>query len=47
MKFLFGISAHELTDTCLDLSLLPDASGKNLTERLLDADPAEKQIGNL
>jgi AraC-like DNA-binding protein len=44
MKFLFGISAHELTDTYLDLSLLPEASGISLTERLLEAGPVRRQI---
>jgi len=45
MKFLFGISAHELTDTCLDLNLLPDKTGKHLSNRLLDAETAKEQIG--
>ena len=45
MKFLFGISAHELTDTCLDLTLLPDATGMKLEDRLFDADTANDQVG--
>jgi len=45
MKFLFGISAHELTDTCLDLNLLPDKTGKHLSNRLNDAETAKEQIG--
>ncbi len=42
---LFGISAHELTDTCLDLNLLPDTIDKHLSNRLLDAETAKEQIG--
>ncbi len=44
MKLLFGISAHELTDTCLDLNLLPDTTGKHLSNRLIDAETAKEQI---
>jgi AraC-like DNA-binding protein len=44
MKSLFGFHANELTDTCVDLSLLPDISNMNLTEQLLNTHTVEKQI---
>jgi AraC-like DNA-binding protein len=47
MKPIFGLDANELTDTCLDLTLLPDAGSRNLADRLLNAPAVEAQLGLL
>lgn len=44
VKSLFRFNANELTDTCVDLSLLPDTSNMDLRERLFNAHSVEIQI---
>jgi AraC-like DNA-binding protein len=47
MKSIFGFNSSELTDGCLDLTLLADASSRTLAERLLNTSPLKEQIGIL
>jgi AraC-like DNA-binding protein len=44
LKSLFGFDAHELTDSCLDLSLLTTRKKEHLEELLLSADAPDRQI---
>jgi AraC-like DNA-binding protein len=39
---IFGIPANELTDTCVDMSLFPEAKKMRLVDRLLDASAAQR-----
>jgi len=39
---LFGLPANEITDTCLDMSLLPIAKKTGLVERLLQASASQR-----
>lgn len=41
---VFGLPASEVTETCLDLSLLPNARTRFSLNKLLDAETAEAQI---
>ena len=41
---MFRLSAKEITDDCLDLSLLSAAPGTDLTERLRNEEGAEQQV---
>jgi AraC-like DNA-binding protein len=43
-KLLFGIDAHELTDACLDYSLLTYKDAPDLKSRLLDSPTLQEQI---
>jgi AraC-like DNA-binding protein len=43
-KLLFGIDAHELTNTCLDYSLLSYKDASDLKSRLLDVRTTQDQI---
>ena len=45
LKSLFQFNAGEVTDTCLDLELLPAMPGIQLVEQLWNTEPVEKQIG--
>lgn len=47
LKSLYGIDAHELTDTCMDYSLLPGAEAADLKDRLLEETNTSIQISIL
>jgi len=47
IKSIFGLNADELTDTCLDLSLLEKAHTHHITERLSNDDSIASQIDTL
>lgn len=44
LKNLFGLNANEITDTCLDFSLLPPSAGRRLSEQLINIEQTEIQI---
>lgn len=44
---LLGIRADELTDTCIDLSLLPVSGGFSLQDQLINTNLVEKQVAIL
>jgi len=47
MHCLFGFSARELTDDCLDISLLPAVQGRLLRDRLWDTGSALERVSVL
>lgn len=44
LNTLFGIKANEITDTCLDFSLLPPSAGRRLSEQLINLEQTKTQI---
>jgi len=44
LKSIFGFDADELTDSCLDLNLIPEKQGFHLSEQLLNASSMRDQI---
>jgi AraC-like DNA-binding protein len=44
LKLVFGLNAHELTDTCLDIDSIAKKHGKYLKEQLLNAQSVTAQI---
>jgi AraC-like DNA-binding protein len=47
LKSIFGLNADELTDTCIDLDLLPDEKGFHLSDRLSNVPSLQSQIDAL
>lgn len=47
LKSIFGFNANELTDSCLDVSLISQSKKINLNEQLLNASSSADQIGIL
>lgn len=44
LRGIFGFNAQEITDACVDLSLLPVAPGMRLSERLQETDSLQQHI---
>jgi AraC-like DNA-binding protein len=44
LKSIFGFNADEFTDSCLDLSLMPEKQGLHLSERLLNTSSISDRI---
>jgi AraC-like DNA-binding protein len=44
IKTLFGVDAHELTDGCIDYQQFTGQEGRDLLNRLMDEDDADRQI---
>ncbi|AFD06726.1 helix-turn-helix transcriptional regulator [Solitalea canadensis] len=44
LKSVFGLNAHELTDSCLDFNLFSKKQGDQLYERLLNSTSVDDQI---
>lgn len=44
LKSVFGLNAHELTDSCLDFDLFSGINGDRLNERMLNAPSLKDQI---
>ena len=47
LKSIFGLNADELTDSCIDIKLMPASKEFELSERLLNASSTFDQIGIL
>jgi len=47
MQPVFRFNAHELTDDCIDIELLPDAPRVNLAEQLVNIAAPDKQVAAL
>lgn len=45
LRGVFGFNAQEITDACVDLSLLPVAPGMRMAERLQESDSMHHDIG--
>jgi len=44
LKLVFGLDASELTDTCIDLSLISEAKNERLLQKLLNAESEQETI---